>query len=970
MPSPKPAVIVRREFEATPAVVTQQLRACIIGQAYQLVRYNNSDEKAKGFIETVSSLLNESYASEAAAKGANANRQFYAAEKFHKFPSLTEESVLDPKSVKVFVEDALVTYADVVDSDEVTSDFRPAANDNSHRELVLTSKAWRGGSRLSGLNQDVQVGDTVQLYTVSGSTTTLIKTTKVYGFESDIVNGSIGALVLDPFKLNYNTAGPANVETGNVRFTMNYTQAFNDLAKLEADPRRQGFNFATYTITIQSADVKAGTILVKITSNRGDVMTTGKADEVTLNLGDANSKAIMKSGLTIVAEIVNSNAEVTVKASTTFDYGPAHVRYNYSNNAAGPGLISAAITDASVLNALPGPTTITVRCTSGGSVKTDNKVTFTWSDSATFTKGGSFNIDSLDTGENQEVLLEGIGVTLTIGAVTAATASNFSLGFVKDDRIQIPVSQATSSLVRKLIVADPYVSTSPVTRVRLSKVKTVEIPRFKPSGSVNWTVDNANNQELRGLTLQSALALRDAAINPNPNVTLYVTAGKLHVQYSSVLALPRAIGSVTTLSDITSQLGSIDPANTLAYAVYKAWTNANGAIVHYIPTISDSLNGYRGFADAFDMAKGVRNCYSIVPLSNSPEVWNACVAHVMDESAPEAGRFRIMWIAPEIDKHFKVQDSPVGEGAVALLGTSSPVAGNPGRWEVMAADTQDSRFTETVRVNDFVRTKFSNDINGDVVFSEFRIIAIRDNKTLVIASAVDPGISNEKIEIFRDLTSGELAAKYVQVAGGFSSERVFAVVPNKGVSGLRVDGKPVRNWNVAAAFAGLRSGSRPHQPLSNVELLGFDGSNATIPAFDEPDLDTLRDGGIWVVVNDLDGRIYAERQLSTSILDNFRKEQSVTCNIDSISFAVGDALKNLVGRVNITNDNIGNVEVTLDTIFGSFSNALNSPSIGPQLLNYAIEEIFVPTTANDTIKAKISVSVPLPMNVIDVTIVV
>lgn len=47
MASPKPAVIVRREFEATPEVVTQQLRACIVGPACQLVRYNKSAEKAK-----------------------------------------------------------------------------------------------------------------------------------------------------------------------------------------------------------------------------------------------------------------------------------------------------------------------------------------------------------------------------------------------------------------------------------------------------------------------------------------------------------------------------------------------------------------------------------------------------------------------------------------------------------------------------------------------------------------------------------------------------------------------------------------------------------------------------------------------------------------------------------------------------------------------------------------------------------
>lgn len=50
MASPKPAVIVRREFEATPDIVAQQLRACIVGPACQLVRFNKADEKASGFV--------------------------------------------------------------------------------------------------------------------------------------------------------------------------------------------------------------------------------------------------------------------------------------------------------------------------------------------------------------------------------------------------------------------------------------------------------------------------------------------------------------------------------------------------------------------------------------------------------------------------------------------------------------------------------------------------------------------------------------------------------------------------------------------------------------------------------------------------------------------------------------------------------------------------------------------------------
>jgi len=51
-------------------------------------------------------------------------------------------------------------------------------------------------------------------------------------------------------------------------------------------------------------------------------------------------------------------------------------------------------------------------------------------------------------------------------------------------------------------------------------------------------------------------------------------------------------------------------------------------------------------------------------------------------------------------------------------------------------------------------------------------------------------------------------------------------------------------------------------------------------------------------------------------------------------------------------------------------NATGSETIGSQLISYTIDSITVPSTANDTVRAKVSVSVPLPMNIIDITIVI
>lgn len=992
MPSPKPAVIIRREFEATPEVITQQLRACIIGPACQLVRFANAAEKENGFVQRLYSLATQTISGGADVANNSAKDLLASdADGFYAFSKIAANSKVEEDSVKVFMEDALLTYADIVDLDDAANarDFRPTGvTAGTANSIELTSKSWKGLNKATDLAQDVEVGDVVQLYTSSGDTATLIKTTKVTGFVSDFSAAGVTSGYTPQFS-NYTPSTTAFTHTtpGGVVFRIDPTGAFNSDSEFsQADQRRitsgrtenpnvpsaQRGIVCWYYFEIQEKSSPTSIRVTLVTDNGLDSAQgtfPGMIPVLELIPGDPTSFATLPSGLKVSIDALGPNVNITTGHAVSFAFGPKHTNYIYNATAgANPaaGELSYRIADQNALNSLTGPVTYTLNCFTGGSVKINNKVVFlgTSNDpSVDDTSVFGFPISGVTNTTGYESPTIGkSGVRLNFGRL--ASANDYALGFTAGQTISITVNPSQPGRVKVAILADPYTATSAVKRVRLSKERTVEIPKL--NGLNNWSLQDIDDAALLRLKLNKNVTI------PNPaGGNFNVTAGKLYLQYRSVLSLPRVIGSVNTLSDITSQLGVIDAENPLAYAVYKAWTNANGATVHYIPTISNTLNGLRGFADALELAKGNRNCYSLVPLTTSSEIWNAFVAHVNDESAPNTGRYRILWITPEIDSHFMVQNSPIGNPDAELKATTAPTTlpGTSNRYLLTTVD-QDARFTETVQVNDWVRVYTPSLSTGRPTPVEYKVVGVVDNITLIISSAFIPNLVNRPIEIYRDLTSTELASKYVQVAGGFSSERVFAVVPNKGINGLRVDGKPVKNWNVAAAFAGLRSGSRPHQPLSNVELLGFDGLNATIPVFDEPDLDTLRDGGIWVVMNSLDGKIYVERQLSTSTLDNFRKEQSVTCNIDSISFAMADGLRNLVGRININDNNIALVRSNLVEILTSFMNATGSETIGSQLISYTIDSITVPSTANDTVRAKVSVSVPLPMNIIDITIVI
>jgi len=961
MASPKPAVIVRREFEATPDVVAQQLRACIVGPSCELVRYGVAGEKSKGFISTV-----------ATRTGTNGmDRSIFAADTTYSIPSVAYSSLLDADYVKLFVEDAYLSYAHLGQSGNFANTAL-AVGANVIASSSSTSQAWKGTGRNSNLVQDVAVGDIIEIYTSSG----LAHSSVVSGFDGTVSPAGVGTIggTQQASLAAEGSSGLSNAATGASQNSINGISGFNftlvrtnyltgtTAATYAADPRSIGKTVTTYTLTTTASTASTSTVDYTVVSDTGldNATGTGKTTGQTTTL---------PSGATVALAF---STQPPVGAKITFTITVAHTKLTVTNGAGG----TFAVTAGTLLDSTPN-TTYIISCIKGGSFANENITNAPEFQVATNNGAdvtGTFKLTLGGAAQAINIGSYGLQLTATAGG-TGNTLSFQQKGFVRGDVFTIAVNGANVPILDKLVFADPIAISGGVTpaHVRLSKKKTVELGRYQPNAvTPNWSLQNASDSDSRSLLVENILVTRDSAIN-NSQTDAYITAGKFYLQYRAFQAIANEVGSVNTLADITTQLGTIHPDNFLAYGVYKAWSNANGATVHFIPTVSQTLSGNRGFADALALAKGNRNCYGLVPLTTSSEIWNAFVGHVQDESAPATGRFRVLWIAPEVEIHNKIQDKDsAGANIYGNSAAFSPAVA--GKWYVNAVSESgglsNPKFTETVQIGDYVRTKFSIDTFGRTTYVEYKVLAVVDNDTLVISSATDPGLANFKIEIFRDLTSAAAAAKYVQVAGGFSSERVFAIVSDRGVNGLRVDGTPVKNWYIACAFAGLRSGSRPQQPLSNVELLGFDGINITSPLFVESDLDVLRDGGVWAVRNTDEGKIYVERQLSTSTLNLYRKEQSVTCNVDSVSFTLADALRNLVGRVNITEDTKALVSATVTQTLGTLAATNGAVTVGPQLNTYKIVSITVPATAQDTLLVKVQISIPLPMNVIDITLVI
>ena len=180
---------------------------------------------------------------------------------------------------------------------------------------------------------------------------------------------------------------------------------------------------------------------------------------------------------------------------------------------------------------------------------------------------------------------------------------------------------------------------------------------------------------------------------------------------------------------------------------------------------------------------------------------------------------------------------------------------------------------------------------------------------------------------------------------------------------------------LACACAALRSASVPHQPLTNAQIIGPAGTNAltmVTSTFTEDDLNNMAPAGVWIITQDLaqGGGAYTRDQLTADNTLNLNyTNDSITANVDSISFQLQDALAPFRGKYNISPGSVLKVRAVCDSKLAELvgtGSATYTESAGSQLIDYKIITIAQDANYKDKLNANISLSVPYAMNNISV----
>lgn len=467
---------------------------------------------------------------------------------------------------------------------------------------------------------------------------------------------------------------------------------------------------------------------------------------------------------------------------------------------------------------------------------------------------------------------------------------------------------------------------------------------------------------------------------------LNVMAGKVYVEYREWLAeLADEVNSISSVADLDQIKGQLDPDNPLKWGVYKALSNSNGTVVKYTAVADPEKYDEEGRSMGLDLDKWVQvlerikgrdDMYNLVPMTFDRRIQNLWAAHIGGESNEYANNWKAGF--------FSVKANPVahvvGQGVLinGVLGESvlEPVLATLSD-DPNATNTQYTRLTVTsgngyfitndVRPGDVVRYNYTVDGFGEEQYEEYVVDVVVSEATLLLYSGGDFSVAvPQRVEVYHSRNRNEVVEDIVQQAGSLSNRRVCAVWPDQ----VAEAGTVQPGYYLAAALAGLVSGVVPHQPLTNVEVAGFDDYTRSYKYFNETQLNRLAEAGTWIVTEDRDGTPYTRHALTTDNLDLNRREEMIRRNVDSISYLFLRRLRPYIGRTNASQSMVELLGSEVNNIIRFLRSNGFTQELGSQLIDGTVRILRIHPLLKDRIEIVLDLVVPAPLNNIELHLVV
>jgi hypothetical protein len=935
-----PQALIYQEFTLVPTALTEPLRACPVGPQYALFRYADSDEKA-----TIK--VTDSYNSDA--------------DESYLWPGRPAGGVVDFDYTRIFIDDALLQYYKDPGGDaSIIQAVEGYRNRVRFDALVLQTK---NGFNRSGvfLDRDVAPGDVLDLNASVCDGEADFLRSQILELIADVVPAVIGAAEAEISNESSQAASTSESQTaGDVNNV--YVESVDGSAY---DGREDGQISETYEIEV----VQAG------------------------SGGDAETARLLVTALSGTETPVEISPEDFGLPTDIGERGLTVTFENDGSSSPGPGVDVDDFVVGQKWQVSVGQTYTAPTVSSGGTYLGAYDTTYI----VEVTKGGDIGTAEVRISTTTGVDASGPTVVTAIGTAVAVGTQGLTItfdaaaqGLVTGDKFDIAVETAGEGAVKTAVLATPLSQgmrgicitgsssslssgTPPDLAATFYIKKDIEVAEDRTGYAplVNWEQSETEITTKAGIIAYDATWTNAGVMQP-----LNVKDGAVYANYRALIF--QWVGTVGTISDVSEindvfvQAPIIDADNPLVFGVYNALLNSNGEDVKFTAVGASSPVELEDWIDALEVLKGRNDVYSLVPLTFYKQVLDAFAAHVEAMSAADVGRWRIAWFAQQAVTEKAVYTTsldPTRTGEVVLATITDDPDTSGTQYTLVTAEGE-KFLTGGVSISpgDILRAQYTDDGFGNTTYSEYVIDAVlNDEEIRLVSGPSSPITTASKVEIWRNLNKTQIAEEMALKPGLWTSRRVYLVWPDEvGNAGTVVPG-----YFLCCSLAGLRGASLPHRPLTNIEIIGWDDLTRTTEFFNEPQLNTMAAAGWWIVTRDPeDGTVYTRHQLSTNNLDLNRREQSVTTNVDSISYTLLKRLAIYIGRGNVTPVMISIIEGEILSVLDFFSNFVVQDILGPQIVSYEIQQLEQHETLKDRILAIIPIEVPYPLNYIEVHLVI
>lgn len=955
----KPQVLVFQEFRIVPTEITEPLRAHIAGPHAVLHRYGDRDEKPTSSLGVYNRSDDTAYL----------------------WPQRRPGSRVDYDYVKLYVDDALLLYYSHEMTD-LTTTISAVPNKLNWIESDDTSFKANGAAYPRGgefLDRDVQLGDVVYLRSVSQDDD--CEETEfwsdVVGFASQMVDSRIRPATVD-------NANQATV-TGNVSHTRVAGTPVNCVNITAAD----GSNYdgltsgdveEEYTVEVVRSSISgcaAARLRIRSASRRDDVVEVQPNDfGVPTPIGARGLTVTFSVGATEENGEPTECAAAAAAANIPADLFVVGQKWVVSVRQAFTKATAASAADGSfevdadtgdILGAYNGERNdvYIVEVTKGGVYDSLPQVT------VRTVKGLDYSGPTEVTANDMEI---------GVGTHGAKIQINSPSGLRKGDKFYVTVISGKAGPVRRLILRDDLPSVMRDAGVSLDMKLFIKDNIQISQNRLGFApMTNYDLEETQIVVREGIIAYHPEWTASGAERPLPLWSGRLYAEYREFLSTyadqVNSIQSVASLDDLE---GALHPDNPLKWGVYKALSNSNGTVVKYTAVVDP--RDLDSWVQVLERIKGRDDMYNLVPLTFDRRVQNLWAAHITGESNEYENNWK--------SGFFALQANPVqlvvGEGALVggVLGnviaepvlatlSDNPEATNT-QYTLLSVppgtnNTRGYFITNNVRPGDIVRYLYTVDGFGEEQYEEFVVDAVLSENSLLLFTGGDAAVTiPQRFEIYHNRNRNEMADDIAEQAGSLSNRRVCAVWPDQvGEAGMTQPG-----YYLAAALAGLASGVVPHQPLTNVEVAGFDDFSRSYKFFNETQLNRMAEAGVWIVTEDRDGTPHTRHALTTDNLDLNRREEMIRRNVDSMSYLFLRRLRPFIGRTNASPSMVRRLGYEVTKIIRFLSTNGFTEELGSQLISGEIRILQIHPLLKDRIEIVLDLVVPAPLNNIELHLVV